>query len=289
MADARADLHVHSTASDGSDDPSAIGALAEAAGLGAVAITDHDTTSGWAPAAAGLPAGVTLVPGAELSCSIATSGRTIAMHLLAYLFDPVEPRLAARLQRMRDARLARVDVWERLLRADGHLLSLDALREQALTRVVGRPALVDALLAAGLVPDRETGFGPQWAGGRYRAPRLEWDVVDAITDVRGAGGVAVFAHPLARQRGPIVTLDDIARLAARGLGGIEVEHPDHTFSDRVALRALADEHELLGLGSSDYHGSGKAQELGAETTSPQMLEALVGAASGSEPVSRAAA
>ncbi len=281
---ARGDLHAHSTASDGSDDPAAIGPLAAAAGLDAVALTDHDTTRGWAAATAGLPPGVTLVPGAELSCTVATAGSTIAMHLLAYLFDPTEPRLAGHRRRMRDARLARIDGWEQLLRADGHALSLDGLREQARTRVVGRPALVDVLLEAGVVPDRETGFAPHWAGGRYRVRRLEWDVVDAIAAVRAAGGVAVFAHPLARLRGPVVTLDDVARLAGAGLGGVEVDHPDHAPADRAALRSLAEWHGLLALGSSDYHGSGKAQHLGAETTPGPVLDALVAAGTGCAPV-----
>lgn len=284
VADAPADLHVHSSASDGSDAPATLGPLAAAAGLATFALTDHDTTSGWEAAAAGLPAGVTMVPGAELSCRVATSGRTIGMHLLAYLFDPTEPTFAAVRQQLRDARLGRIDAWERLLRANGNAVSLDGLREQALTGVVGKPALVDLLLAEGLVPDRATGFSPEWAGGRYLVRRWQWDVLDAIRAVRAAGGVAVFAHPLARLRGPVVTLGDIARLAAAGLGGVEVDHPDHAPADRTALRALAREHGLLALGSSDYHGTGKAQGLGAETTPQPVLDALLAAGTGSAPV-----
>ena len=289
VAHAPADLHVHSSASDGSDAPATLGPLAAAAGLSTFALTDHDTTRGWESAAAGLPAGVTMVPGAELSCRVATAGGTISMHLLAYLFDRTEPAFAAVRHRLRNARLERIDGWAHRLRADGHGVSLDGLREQALSGVVGKPALVDLLLAEGLVPDRETGFGPEWAGGRYRVPRWQWDVLDAIPAVRAAGGVSVFAHPLARLRGPVVTLDDIVRLAAAGLGGVEVDHPDHAPADRSALRSFARKHGLLALGSSDYHGTAKTQRLGAETTARPVLDNLLVAGTGCAPMQAAAA
>src|SRR5437879_4800542 len=102
MSGMRIDLHTHATISDGTDTPAGLMAVAARAGLDVVALTAHDTTAGWAAAAEALPAGLTLVPGAELSCvSVSDSGRPISVHLLAYLFDPASPVLAAEQQRLR--------------------------------------------------------------------------------------------------------------------------------------------------------------------------------------------
>jgi predicted metal-dependent phosphoesterase TrpH len=283
----RIDLHTHSTASDGTDAPSTVVAEAAAAGLDVVALTDHDTTGGWAEAVAALPAGLSLVLGAELSCTVdvPSLGQRINMHLLAYGFDPAEPKLAAERLRMRDSRLWRVEQWEQMLRADGHDISLAALRRQAGTGAVGRPHFAAALVEAGLVASTEEAFGPEWAGGRYRVSRPGWDVIDAIAKVQGAGGVAVFAHPYARLRGPVVGEPEIRRLAAAGLAGIEIDHPDHAPGDRRELRRLAAELDLVVTGSSDYHGGRKWQGLGAETTAPGQLERLLAAATGRGAVS----
>jgi predicted metal-dependent phosphoesterase TrpH len=282
----RIDLHTHTTASDGTDSPSALMEAAAAAGLDAIALTDHDTTRGWSEAIAARPDAVTLVLGSELSCTVDVPalGRRINMHLLAYGFDPQEPALAAERQRMRDSRLWRVDRWQEMLHADGHDVSLQELRARAETGSVGRPHLATALVEAGVVGSFEEAFGPQWAGGRYRVNRPGWDVVDAIAKVRAAGGVTVFAHPYARERGAVVGEPEIRRLAAAGLQGVEVDHPDHSPPDRAALRQLARELDLIVTGSSDFHGSRKAQELGAETTDAAQLTRLLAAATGAAPV-----
>jgi predicted metal-dependent phosphoesterase TrpH len=254
--------------------------LARTAGLDVVALTDHDTTRGWQAAIDALPAGLTLVPGAELSCATTVGGRPISMHLLGLLFDPSEPDFASARAKMRASRLERVDRWEELLRDDGYDLSLEPLRRRAETGVVGRPDLAAALVDAGLVPDFESAFGPQWAGGRYRVAKVEWDAEVAIGLIRRAGGVVVFAHPYARRRGPVVGPDEIRRFAAAGLHGLEIDHPDHSPEDRAALRWLAAELGLAVTGGSDYHGTRKRQGLGAETTAPDQWELLLGQASG---------
>jgi predicted metal-dependent phosphoesterase TrpH len=260
--------------------PGDIPALATQAGLDVVALTDHDTTRGWASAEAALPSGLALVPGAELSCATAVGSRRISLHLLGLLFDPAEPEFAEARAVMRASRLERVDRWEALLAAEGFHLSLDALRRRAEIGVVGRPDLASALVDAGIAPDFESAIGPAWAGGRFWAPKVEWDAERAIALIRAAGGVAVFAHPYARRRGPVVGPEQIRRLAAAGLHGLEIDHPDHDEDDRAALRVLATELGLVVTGGSDYHGSRKRQRMGAETTAPEQLERLLDQATG---------
>jgi predicted metal-dependent phosphoesterase TrpH len=276
----RIDLHVHSSASDGTDAATDLPALAAEAGLDVVALTDHDTTRGWSASIDALPPGLSLVPGAELSCATAVGPRRVSLHLLALLFDPAEPEFAAARAAMRDSRLERVDRWESLMRAEGFDLPLDALRHRAETGVVGRPDLASALVEAGIAPDFETAIGPAWAGGRFWAPKVEWDAEAAIALITQAGGVAVFAHPYARRRGPVVGPDEIRRFAAAGLKGLEIDHPDHEQADRESLRKLADELHLVVTGGSDYHGTRKHQGLGAETTAPEQFERLIEQAHG---------
>src|SRR5689334_22629284 len=113
------DLHTHTIASDGTSTPAELVTAAVEAGLDVVALTDHDTTAGWAQARAALPAGLTLVPGAELSCRWYGADPSISLHLLAYLFDPADAALSAELARVRQSRETRAQRMVELLRADG--------------------------------------------------------------------------------------------------------------------------------------------------------------------------
>jgi hypothetical protein len=168
-----------------------------------------------------------------------------------------------------------------MLRNDGYDLSLEPLLQQAAQGMpVGRPHFASLLVEAGIVSSPAAAFDPEWLGGRYRVPRQGWDVVDAVEKVRAAGGVTVFAHPYARLRGAVVGEPEIRRLAAAGLTGIEVDHPDHAPDDRRELRRLASDLDLVITGSSDYHGARKEQGLGAETTDPRQLERLLAGATG---------
>lgn len=265
----RIDLHVHSTASDGTTPPGAVLAEAAAAGLDVVALTDHDTTAGWAEAAAAVPTtGVTLVPGIEIS----TQARGISIHLLAYLLDPAEPALAAELERTRHDRLTRARRMVELIATDFPLTwdQVEAQVEPGAT--VGRPHIADALVAAGAMRTRDEAFAtvlhsrsPYYV--RHYAP----DVVDAVRLVRGAGGVPVMAHPLAARRGRTVSDAVIAEMAAAGLGGLEVEHRDHEPAEREHLRRLAGDLGLFTTGSSDYHGAGKENRIGEHTTDRAVL------------------
>ncbi|MEU7864923.1 PHP domain-containing protein [Nonomuraea sp. NPDC049141] len=276
----RLDLHPPSTASDGTLGPAELVRAAAESGLDVVAITDHDTTAGWAPALAALPAGLSLVRGAELSCRWYGEEPPVPLHLLAYLFDPDAPELVAELARVRAARKERGERIVALLRAVGIDVSWPEILAGAAGGTVGRPHIAQALIRAGLVTTTTEAFGPDWLGERYRLPKEDIDVFRAVRLVRAAGGVPVFAHPRASRRGRIVPDELIADLAAIGLAGLEADHEDHSPAERAHVRALADELGLLVTGSSDFHGTHKTVRLGAFTTEPEAYERIVAEARG---------
>ncbi|SNR39207.1 hypothetical protein SAMN06265360_104207 [Haloechinothrix alba] len=286
-SDLRIDLHTHSTGSDGTDTPSELMRAAAAAGLDVIALTDHDSTGGWDQATAALPAGLTLVPGAELSCCWHTGdGRTISVHLLAYLFDPGSEAMLAEQRRLRAERRSRLHTMAGRMAADGLPVDPDALLGQLAPDVpAGRPHLARALVDAGVVRTVDEAFSRYLASGRsYYVPRADTPVESAIDMVADAGGVTVLAHPFAHDRGPTIDADVIATLAARGLTGVEVDHPNHDQRARARLRELAAELDLLPTGSSDYHGTNKQIALGAETTDPDVYSELLRLGRGSTAV-----
>jgi len=281
----RIDLHTHSTASDGTDSPAELMTAAAEAGLAALAITDHDTTSGWAPAAAALPAGMRLVRGAELSC-VSPDGRggTCTVHLLAYLFDPVAEAVVAWNTRTQADRRQRLHRIAGQMAADGLPVDADELLAALpMSSTAGRPHLAQALVRAGVVSTVDEAFARYLNDrGRYYVPSSRTPVLEALETVRAAGGVTVLAHAFARHRGRTVTAEVIAELAAAGMDGLEVDHPDHDPVTRAELRGIAGDLQLLITGSSDYHGTNKAIHLGQETTGPEVLEAIASRATGAE-------
>ncbi|WNM30079.1 PHP domain-containing protein [Streptomyces sp. Li-HN-5-11] len=278
----RIDLHTHSTASDGTDTPAELVRNAAAAGLDVVALTDHDTTRGYAEAIAALPSGLTLVTGAELSCRV----DGISMHMLAYLFDPEEPALLAERELVRDDRVPRAKAMIAKLNALDVPVTWEQVARIAGDGSVGRPHIASALVELGVVPTVSDAFTDQWLadGGRAYVEKHETDPFEAIRLVKGAGGVCVFAHPAAAKRGRTVPESRIAELAAAGLDGIEVDHMDHDPDTRARLRGLARELGLLVTGSSDYHGSRKAVSLGEYTTDPEVYGEITRRATGAFPV-----
>lgn len=281
------DLHAHTSCSDGTDSPSELMAAAAAAGLDAVAITDHDTTAGWAEASAAVPAGMRLIPGAELSCKSPDGrGGTCTVHLLAYLFDPESSALKAEQSRLRAERRQRLRRMAERMAADGFAVDPDEVMGRLpADSPGGRPHLAQALIRAGVVRSVDEAFAKYLGtGSRYHSPRTDTPVETAIDMIADAGGVTVLAHPFARSRGPIVTASVIGDLAGHGLSGVEVDHPDHDEPTRAELRALAADLSLVVTGSSDYHGTNKVVRLGQETTTSEMLDALVDKASGSQVV-----
>ncbi|MFG2945253.1 PHP domain-containing protein [Streptomyces adustus] len=278
----RIDLHCHSTASDGTDSPAELVRGAAAAGLDVVALTDHDTTRGYAEAIAALPRGLTLVTGAELSCRV----DGVSMHMLAYLFDPEEPALLAERELVRDDRVPRAQGMIAKLNELGVPVSWEQVARIAGDGSVGRPHVATALVELGVVPSVGDAFTQDWLadGGRAFVQKHETDPFEAIRLVKGAGGVTVFAHPAAAKRGRTVPESTIAELAAAGLDGIEVDHMDHDEDTRVRLRGLAADLGLLVTGSSDYHGSRKTVALGEYTTHPDVYGEITRRATGAFPV-----
>jgi predicted metal-dependent phosphoesterase TrpH len=281
----RIDLHTHSNRSDGTDDPATLVRAAAEAGLDVVALTDHDTTAGWAEAAEALlnlPDKLRLVRGAELSCISPNGlGGTVAIHLLAYLFDPGHPRVLAEQGRLLVERRDRITRMVSMMAADGYALDPETFLDRFDDHLpIGRPHLAQALVQEGVVGSVNEAFSSVLHNSsRYYLRRTDTPVVEAIEMITEAGGVCVFAHPFARKRGRVVEPSVLVDLAEVGLAGVEVDHPDHVPEDREALRALAGEIGLVVTGSSDYHGTNKGIRIGAETTDPEMFERLVEKAS----------
>lgn len=266
----RIDLHAHSNVSDGTEPPAVVMQAAGAAKLDVVALTDHDTTDGWAQASeAALLAGVAFVPGMEISCRTAQG---ISVHLLSYLHDPAHPGLLEEITKAKDARLTRAEHMVTLLAEDYPLTWDDVIHHVAPGATLGRPHIADALVAAGVVSDRSEAFSSILTSrSRYFVQHYAPDPAFAVELVRAAGGVPVFAHPVASARGRIVKEQTYQEMIDAGLAGLEIDHRDNPEEGRGFLRGLAERHDLLVTGSSDYHGTGKPNRLGENLTAPEML------------------
>ncbi len=270
------DLHTHSNVSDGTQTPTGLIRAAAAAGLDVIALTDHDTTVGWAEAfKAAETCGITVVPGIEVSTRAPGGGA----HLLAYRTDPDHAGLADVLTRVRSGRGDREPAMIEKLRAVGSKITAkDVRRVSGPSESAGRPHIADALVAIGEVADRDEAFARYLNPGRpgyldRYAPFLS----EAVQLVVEAGGVAVLAHPWGRNGGSGHPDEEtFAKLRDAGLAGIEVDHQDHSLEDRDQLRAIARNLDLIVTGSSDHHGLGKVgHELGCNTTDPEQYQRLM--------------
>ncbi|ARU62549.1 hypothetical protein CBW65_17455 [Tumebacillus avium] len=249
-----ADLHAHTTASDGTYTPRQLVELAKQNGLRAVAVTDHDTTDGLAEArAAGKELGVDVVPGIELSTTF--EGREV--HVLGYFYDPDHEELRDLTARMRADRLNRLDKMIGRLQDAGVAITQDEVLEEA-QGAVGRPHIARVLMRKGYVSNIPEAFDKYLGSGKIGyVERLKVTPGDAVQLILRAGGVPVVAHP--GLIGKDYLFDTLVPL---GLVGLEVFHPDHPLEKRAHYEQLAKQHGLLATGGSDFHGGG-AEHRGA--------------------------
>lgn len=276
------DLHTHSSVSDGTETPAGVMRAAAQAGLGTVALTDHDSTAGWVEASlAARSEGITLIPGMEFSTRV----QFASVHLLAYLFDPTDAGIVAETTRVRAARLARAEQMVERINADYALTWADVVAQTTPEATVGRPHIADALVARGHAITRSEAFAGilHWKAGYYQ-PHYAPDPVRAVELVRAAGGVPVIAHPATRGVNDVVPETRLARLVDAGLFGLELGHRENKPEPTARLFELAAKYGLAVTGSSDYHGAGKPNRLGENSTSPEVLERLISEATGSQPV-----
>jgi predicted metal-dependent phosphoesterase TrpH len=267
------DLHTHTTCSDGTDRPRDLVNKAIVQGLEVLGISDHDTTSGWEEATQALRGTLKLALGAEISC-LTTDG--ISVHMLGMLFDPNHKEMQTVLEETRDSRLPRMRKMIEKMRAEGMDISIeDVEKAMPVGATMGRPHLADALVAKKIVKSRDEAFIDLLHNdSRFYVSHAAPTPVEAIALIRRAGGVAVIAHPFASHRGQVLKPDDFADLVAAGLNGIEVDHRDQNPDERAMLRVIARELDLVVTGSSDYHGTGKMNQLAENHTSREQWQKL---------------
>jgi predicted metal-dependent phosphoesterase TrpH len=244
------DLHVHTTASDGTLTPDALVARAAAAGLTTLAVTDHDTFAGLPEArAAASTRGLRLINGVEITA--VEQQRDV--HLLAYFVDPADAGLTSFLAGQRTDRVRRVREMAARLAALGCPIEIEPLLDRAGSiagRSVGRPLVADALVEAGHARDRNDAFDRLLrSGGAAFVPRRGATPEDVIALVKKAGGLVSLAHPA------LTRIDEvIPRLAASGLAALEVRHTDQDAATERRYREMAAALGLAVSGGSDFHG-----------------------------------
>lgn len=274
------DLHLHSVLSDGTESPAQVMAAAHRHGLRTAALTDHDTTSGWAEAAeAAASLGMSFIPGMELSAR----HEWRSVHVLAYLVDPDDEALRAMTDRIRSSRLDRARIMADRIARDYDLVWDDILAQTSDGATVGRPHIADALVARGFVRDRAEAFsGILSPRGDYYVALFAPDPVTAVQLVAGAGGVPVIAHPAGRAG--LLPMSLIERMLEAGLAGFELGHRENREPALGTLRSLCRERDLIVTGSSDYHGLGKPNQPGERTTADEMVARILTLGTGTQPV-----
>ncbi|MFD5224966.1 PHP domain-containing protein [Microbacterium sp. NPDC058342] len=275
------DLHLHSNHSDGTEAPAEVMRQAHAHGIRTLALTDHDRTTGWDEAAgAAADLGMTFLPGIELSAK----HEWRSVHVLGYLFDPADPALVAETDRIRLDRVGRAERIVRNISRDYDLGWPDVLAQTLADATVGRPHIADALVARGIVRDRTEAFaGILHPSAGYYEPHYAPDPLTAVRLITRAGGVAIIAHPASSGRDRMMPTPYIERLIAEGLGGFEIDHRENTQDGKRMLRGIAADHDLIVTGSSDYHGAGKPNRPGENTTSDEMVARIIDRATGTPP------
>jgi predicted metal-dependent phosphoesterase TrpH len=265
------DLHTHSTFSDGTATPDENVRLAIERGLEGLGVTDHDTTEGIDEAISAAGADLTIVPGLELSAEHDGT----SLHVLGYWVDPANDGLRDELRRLHDTRFRRGELIVERLRSLGFDVSFERVRAIAGDDLIARPHIAQAMVEAGIVATEKDAFdryisddGPAYVPKHALAP------VDAIALIRDAGGSSVLAHPGMWRGSEAVPEDLIEEMAAGGMAGLEVDHPDHDEAQRSRYGAIAARLGLVRTGASDCHGARYDFRLGAETTPSELVDEL---------------
>jgi predicted metal-dependent phosphoesterase TrpH len=268
------DLHVHTNRSDGTFTPTEAVKLAAERGLEGIAVTDHDTTEGLAEASdAAREAGIELLPGVEFSAEY----QGTSIHVLGYFMDLDDEAFQEELTRLRDDRFRRGEMIVEKLQELGYDISFDRVREIAGGGNIVRPHIAQAMVEAGIVPTEKDAFTEEFIadGGRAGVNKHALDPLDAVDLIVGAGGVCVLAHPGMWGDQTSVPEELIEAMAARGMGGLETDHTDHTPQQQEKYRAIAERLGVVPTGGSDCHGTRYDPiRMGSFTTDPQLVDEL---------------
>ena len=268
----RIDLHVHTTASDGTLTPSEAVCLAKELGISAIAVTDHDSCDGVSEALkAGEAYGIEVVPGIELSVDY----RGYGIHLLGYFMDPEAPALQELLDWVISERKRRNREMAETFCADGIDISIPALRALFPGSVIGRPHFAAALVQLGLAETVNDAFARYLSRGtKYYRKREYIPMEKAFAVIRSCGGKAVFAHPLQYRMREEDLLCLTETLKAQGIVGMECRYHGYTPEQVAYLENLARRFDLCVTGGSDFHGSRKANKMGEPEVDYALLEQL---------------
>lgn len=255
------DLHIHTDASDGEESPAQVVCRAKTAGLKAIAITDHETTAGIAPAQEeGRRLSLEVLPGVEMS----TEHKSCEVHLLGYLMDYTNPVFLSFLELLKQKRKDRVERIAARLRDLGVQVTLDQILAAAGKGSVGRPHVARALIKSGLVQSVAQAFEQYLGTGRpVYVPRFKYSTSEAINLIRKAGGVTVLAHPVLDN-----SEDFIPEFVKDGLQGLEVYYPGHSPETINRLLETCRLYNLVSTGGSDFHGDQARHGYIGEVTVP---------------------
>lgn len=247
------DLHIHTTASDGTFSPAEAVRLASEEGLRAIAITDHDTAHGYHEAAqAGRDLGIEVVPGIEISTKFKG-----AVHVLGYYIDPQAPALKEVLDWIVEDRDRRNRKMAELMAADGLPVSYDMMHER-FGEVIGRPHFARLLIELGYAEDMNDAFDRYVEKGRkYYLPREILPIDRAVEIIISAGGIPVLAHPFQYRLEEEELRCLIEYCIERGLRGMECRYSGYTPEQIAYLERLSEEYALVKTGGSDFHGANK--------------------------------
>ena len=266
------DLHVHSTASDGLLAPPDLIEEAVAAGLEGMALTDHDTVSGIGAAQEYTRLhhpDFWFIPGIEMNTDVGPH----EVHILGYFIDPANEVLLNRLEEIRQARIQRNWKMVKKLNTMGYRISTERVVELAQGGIVGRPHIAQALVEKGYVFSVKEAFDKLIGQGKPAyVPRYKFLPEEAVQLIKGAGGVAVLAHP-----GLIGNEELVDKILSLDIEGIEVYYPEHSEEDTCRYLEIARRRGLIVTGGSDYHGApeeyrGKLGCCGVSRVTAKLLE-----------------